>query len=70
MGDDITTVSAGERERAVQRLLALASLCAKASMGDATKEELMFAACAAKVEAEQLMKGVYHPPVLPELSTP
>ena len=54
-----------ERERAVQRLLALADLCARAATGPVDREELVLSALGAKEEAERLMKGVFHAPEVP-----
>ena len=54
-----------ERERAVQRLLALADLLARASGGPVDRDELVLAAIQAKEDAETLMRGAFPTPALP-----
>ena len=58
----MTELTVSEREKAVQRLLALADLCARASSGPVDREELMLAAIGAKDDAAVLMSGAFHAP--------
>ena len=65
MDEDRTTLTLTERERAVQRLLAFADLCARAATGPVDRDELVLAAIVAKDEAQALMAGAFHAPNIP-----
>jgi hypothetical protein len=65
MGEDKTVLTLTERERVVQRLLALADLLARVASGPVDREALVMAAVEAKIDAEALMKGAFHAPEVP-----